>query len=131
MRTSTYTPTLLCSVDRQHLHCMGPHTDAHMTTWGHTKMHTHNMHFNLGYGAVSVDLNLNKKSFMMSCEPKRASAYSNNLRWHMVYMVEMQHKPYREIAESLAVDCIEQSISSVSLGMLTKESTLQTKTLLC
>ena len=40
----------------------------------------------------------------MSCEPKRASAYSNDLRWRMVYMVEMKHKPYREVAENLAVD---------------------------
>ena len=41
---------------------------------------------------------------MMSCEPKRTSAYSNDLRWRIVYMVEMQHKPYREVAENLAVD---------------------------
>ena len=40
----------------------------------------------------------------MSCEPKRTSAYSNDLRWRMVYMVEMQHKPCREVAENLAVD---------------------------
>ena len=40
----------------------------------------------------------------MSCEPRRTSAYSNDLRWRMVYMVEMQHKSYREVAENLAVD---------------------------
>ena len=41
---------------------------------------------------------------MMSCEPRRTSAYSNDLRWRIVYMVEMQHKSYREAAENLAVD---------------------------
>ena len=41
---------------------------------------------------------------MMSCEPKRTSAYSNGLRMRIMYMVEMQHKPYREVAENLAVD---------------------------
>ena len=39
---------------------------------------------------------------MMSCEPKRTSAYSNDLRWRTVYMVEMQNKQYREVAENLA-----------------------------
>ena len=71
---------------------------------------------------------------MMSYEPKTTSAYSNDLRWRMMYMVEMQHKPCREVAENLAVDlsllCIEQSVFSVSLGVLTKGSTHQTKALL-
>ena len=40
----------------------------------------------------------------MSCESKKTSAYSNDLRWCIVYMVEMQHKLYREVAENLAVD---------------------------
>ena len=61
----------------------------------------------------------------MSCEPKRTSAYSNDLRWRMVYMVEMQNKRYRELAENLAVgpSTVYRTVSlSVSLGMLTKEA---------
>ena len=40
----------------------------------------------------------------MSCEPKRASAYSQDLRWRMVYQVEMQRKSCREVGENLNVN---------------------------
>ena len=40
----------------------------------------------------------------MSCEPNRTKAYSEDLRWRMVYQVEMRGKSSREVGESLAVD---------------------------
>lgn len=45
-----------------------------------------------------------KSKVKMSCEQKRTTAYSNHLRWRMVYVVEMQHKSYRQVAMNLAVD---------------------------
>ena len=39
----------------------------------------------------------------MSCEPKRASAYSNDLRWRMVYEVEALNKSISEVAGNLCV----------------------------
>ena len=40
----------------------------------------------------------------MSCEPNRTKAYSEDLRWRMVYHVEMKGKSCREAGENLAVD---------------------------
>ena len=41
---------------------------------------------------------------MMSCEPNRTKAYSEDLRWRMVYHVKMKGKSCREAGENLAVD---------------------------
>ena len=84
----------------------GPHIGAHIHM-DHTHIQcTNRLDHALQYrlGALGIDSNLKQEGFMMSCEPKRTSAYSNDLRWHMVYIVEMQHKPYHEVAENLAVD---------------------------
>jgi len=40
----------------------------------------------------------------MSCEPNRTVPYSNDLRWCMVYQVEIQGKLYRKVGENLCVD---------------------------
>ena len=43
-------------------------------------------------------------SLVMSCEPKRTSPYSQDLRWRMVYHNEMEEKSCREVGDCLAVD---------------------------
>ena len=40
----------------------------------------------------------------VSCEERRTSAYSADLRWRMVYQVKALGKSYQEVAESLNVD---------------------------
>lgn len=40
---------------------------------------------------------------MMSCEPKHTVPYSNDLRWRMVYQVEIKGKSCREAGENLCV----------------------------
>ena len=39
-----------------------------------------------------------------SCESKRSSAYSEDLRWHMVYQKEGMGLSYTEVAKNLSVD---------------------------
>ncbi len=41
---------------------------------------------------------------MSSCESNRTKAYSEDLRWRMVYQVEMKGMSCREVRENLAVD---------------------------
>ena len=40
----------------------------------------------------------------MSCEPRRTSAYSEDLRWHMVWQKEVLGLSYKEIGNHLNVD---------------------------
>ena len=40
----------------------------------------------------------------VSCENKHTQAYSEDLRWHMVYQTKVVDKSYREIGESSNVD---------------------------
>ena len=40
----------------------------------------------------------------VSCEERRTSAYSADLRWRMVYQVKALGKSYQEVAENLNVD---------------------------
>ena len=39
-----------------------------------------------------------------SCEDKRSKAYSSDLRWRMIYQVEVLGMSYRKVAASLLVD---------------------------
>ena len=39
-----------------------------------------------------------------SCEPKRTKAYSEDIKWRMVYLVKFLGKAYNEIASNLNVD---------------------------
>ena len=41
---------------------------------------------------------------MASCEPKRTSAYSEDLRWKMVYQSEILGLTYDSIAQNVGVD---------------------------
>ena len=41
---------------------------------------------------------------MATCEPKRTKAYSEDLRWRMVWQREVLGKNYQEIASNLNVD---------------------------
>ena len=40
----------------------------------------------------------------LSCEQQRTKAYSEDLRWRMIYQYYSLHKTYQQIAESLNVD---------------------------
>ena len=40
----------------------------------------------------------------MSCEPTRSSAYSEDLRWRIVYQKEGMGLSYTEVAKNLSVD---------------------------
>ena len=41
---------------------------------------------------------------MASCEPERTSAYSEDLRWKMVYQREILGLTYDSIAQNVGVD---------------------------
>ena len=41
---------------------------------------------------------------MASCEDRRTKAYSEDLRWRIVYQVKVMNKTYREVGENLKID---------------------------
>ena len=45
-----------------------------------------------------------KVAVQKSCEPRRCSAYSDDLRWHMVYQCEALNLTYDTVAANLNVD---------------------------
>ena len=58
----------------------------------------------------------------MSCELKRTKGYSSDLRWRMVYQVEILHKSCREVGKNL---CVDPSTVSRTLSLFNATGNVQ------
>ena len=70
-------------------------------------MYTHTCTHSLPYGHGAVRVCVNKSHMVAaktSCESKRSSAYSEDLRWRMVFQSLGLCLSYSDIAKNLGVD---------------------------